>query len=1102
MTYLREGDDMALDIDRLTDQCFTDPLWPEAVRIIRVTPLAAHFEVLAVGVASNQLHTRLLQADDVTRLIDNLGAQTTFMGDPELYMLGIEARRIQLGYTFDPFFAVSTSRIDPLPHQLEAVYGVLLKNPRIRFLLADDPGAGKTIMAGLLLKELTYRGLIERVLIVTPANLTDQWRRELKEKFGERFEVINRDTISALFDENPWNARKRVITSIDFAKQDSHRSALEHASWDLVIVDEAHKLSATRYGNDLKKSLRYRLGEVLSRTSHQLLFLTATPHQGDDEKFRMLLDLLEPDLFATRDLLEEASRHQENPILLRRLKESMTDFEDKPLFPERHVKTPAFRLTPSERDLYEKVTEYVTKHFKRAWSERKRNIGLTMTVLQRRLASSTHAIACSLEHRHKRLTTLRDEVSHLHDDPLWQLSDEDLEDMPEDERWKLEDALAERLTLADNLPELEQEIRELKALSETARLLARLEQDRKLGELQKILDNLPANEKLLIFTEHKDTLNYLVRILQKRGQSVVSIDGSMRLEERIAAEQQFKGDVRVMVATEAAGEGINLQFCSVMVNYDIPWNPTRLEQRMGRVHRYGQRYEVYIYNLVAQGTREGDVLGRLLQKLETMRAQLGSDRVYDVVGELLGDVNLEKLITDHLLGRKSLAEIQALVDARLSPERLAHIREITLESLAQRELDLSRLRDQKRDSTLHRLQPEYIARFFRRAFTRLGGTIEPRQDGLMRLRVPYELRQRREGVQSEYPRATFDAHTQDSAEFIAPGHPLFDAVLTRIAQDAVPALQQGASFLLPNVSGPGYVAHFELTVLDGTGTVIAKRLIACQETRDTAEVEARVLIDAEPAAPPAEPSDPEAIKARLRDWVHHECLERHFAAVSEARKKEVAIRRKYGLRSLQHLLRESTRKLTEFKVKQRSGDDMQLAILQETRRQQQLQERLVGLEKRLAQEESLHPEPAQLVALACFQPQDLRDAALEDDPAVRQRVELAAMAVALKHERERGVSPVDVSSHNIGYDIRSPDRAIEVKGRAGDGAVVLTFNEWITASRLQDEYYLYIVTHALTKPQLSIIQDPYSKLADLSAETVRYTIPAESWKAHAVSEEP
>ncbi|MCP2014388.1 superfamily II DNA or RNA helicase [Deinococcus sp. HSC-46F16] len=1099
--------------DRLLDRPLRSPIFPEPVRVIRVERAGTRHKVTAEGLTTRRIHQRMLDGaamDALTQLVAD--QRTDFAGDPELFALGVEARRIQLGYTFDPFFAVSASRIDPLPHQLEAVYGVLLKRPRIRFLLADDPGAGKTVMGGLLLKELRYRKLLDRVLIVTPANLTDQWRREMHDKFGETFQVINRDVAGLAYGENPWEEENLVVTSVDFAKRDEHLDNLRRVHWDLVIVDESHRLSATKYGSEIKRSQRYKLGEVLAQTSAHMLLLTATPHQGDDEKFRLLLELLEPDLFATTGLLREAAGKGENPIMLRRLKEDMTDFDGKPLFPPRYVHTPQFRLSPSERALYDRVTDYVTKHFRKAWDDRRRNVGLAMTVLQRRLASSSYAINRSLENRLKRLQALRDDVNKLADDPYLGYTEDELEDLPEEERWELEDRLAERLTLARNLPQLEAEIRELESLGREARTLAKLEQDRKLLELLKVLGKLNG-EKLLVFTEHKDTLNFLVGVLHKQGYAVTHIDGSMGLEERVGREHEFRDSAQVMVATEAAGEGINLQFCSVMVNYDLPWNPTRLEQRMGRIHRYGQKYEVNIHNLIAEGTREGDVLTLVLQKLEVMREQLGSDRVYDVVGELLGDVDLEQLMLEHLLGRRSLAEIQAMVSARLSPDRVEYLKEVTLEALAKRDVDLSRLRADREQSELTRIQPEYTARFFVQALEKLGGRATLRQDGLYTMRVPYELRSKAHNVRSEYPKTTFDKRAAYDADFLAPGHPLFDLVLQETLALAQPVMQRGATFELDGLTGDALLGFYELAVVDGQGSTASRRLFAVQQRAEEMPtlVSPRLLVDALPA-PQGEGSVPdgEGVSESLENWLLETQLEPYENEVRGERLREVDIRHRYGTRSLEHLLRESTRKLTQHKLKAAQGDDMKLAITQEERRLRGLQERQRAFLAELEQESQLIPEPAQPLALAYLRPlqpttQNLPN---EDDPAVRKAVELAGMRVAEEYERTQGRTPADVSAENVGYDIRSvgkvpaasdlpqETRYIEVKGRAGVGPVVLTPNEWITAGRLKDGYFLYVVTNALSaNPTLTIVRNPAANLTPGQEVTVlHYVISTEEWQ--------
>lgn len=1088
---------ISMQVERLTGKRVTASYWPEPVRIISVAPVGANYEVYAKLLDSGQLSEQVLTAEQVKKLLLQLGQQS-LDGDPEFFALGVEAHRIKLGYAFDPYFAVWASRVDPLPHQLEAVYGVLLKRPKVRYLLADDPGAGKTIMAGLFLKELIYRGVVKRILIVTPANLTDQWRRELKEKFNESFFVANRSTAEAQFGETVWEKYDRVITSIDFAKRKPYIDELEHVDWDLVIIDEAHKLSATKYGKEIKRSQRYRLGEVLAERTSHLLFLTATPHQGNADKFRLLLDLLEPYLFANTEILEEAAAKGENPILLRRLKEDMTDFEGKPLFPPRHVHTPELRLSPSERTLYDMVTEYVKEHFNRALDKKKRNIGLAMTVLQRRLASSTHAIARSLENRKKRLEKLLEEARELKEsNSNWGTRDVgiaetvDLDDLAEEERWQIEEE-ALKLTLAENLPELEAEIKELSNLAGRARTLARLEDDTKFKKLLGILESLNG-KKLLVFTEHKDTLHFLVHALKKRGYAVTFIEGGMRLEDRIDREREFRDSAQVMVATEAAGEGINLQFCSVMVNYDLPWNPTRLEQRMGRVHRYGQKYEVHIYNLVAEGTREGDVLRLLLEKLEAMRLQLGSDRVYDVVGELMADVNLEQLIFEHIAGRKSLADIRAVIGSRLDPARIERIKEITLEALAHREINLSQLREDLQRSKANRLEPEYTERFFARAIEMLGGLLEKKAGSLYQLRLPYDLSQKH-SLKRNWPKVTFDPAAKMDAELLAPGNKVFDVVLDEVLARSHPELAKGATLQTVHANKDTLVGFIQLGVKNGLGQVVSRRLLAlADEQGEKRFVPPNILVDAQPAPEPMRAPD-EGASQSMRSWLYENYVGDYIEQVANEQRRTLEIKRKYGLKSLEHLISESAKRLAELKLRQTKGEDVELPINNESRRLQELKERKRQLEEELERAEKLAPEIAEVIAIAGLVPAQ-RAGPDEDDPAVRKRVEEAAMRHVIDHERAQGREPRDVSQENLGYDIESSGRYIEVKGRAGVGSVALTPNEWFTARHLGDDYYLYIVINALSNPSLYIVQNPASKLRPgQEVGVVRYVVPWKDWR--------
>ena len=563
--------------------------------------------------------------------------EADFAASPREVFLALEARRYRFASLYDPLMAMNTSKVDPLPHQIEAVYGYVLRQPRIRFLIADDPGAGKTIMAGLIFKELQYRRLARRVLIVAPGHLKYQWQREMKERFQTSFVIVDRARFHSSWGENVWEETDRCITSIDFVKQDDVRSTLASTTWDLVIVDEAHKMSAYAYESRnrtrIDKTQRYRLGEVLSRRTNHLLFLTATPHRGDEQNFRLFLDLLRPGFFAQPELLQESIQNKDNPVFVRRLKEDMKRFDGAAIFPPRYVHTVSFRLTAAEAELYNGVTRYVQDYFDKA--RENRSISFALMILQRRLTSSTHAIYESLKRRRARLEELLDlpEQIREHREDYLQIrgiGDEELQDMAAEERDEIEHRL-EHLTIAENIEDVRAEIEQLEGLIQQAEQVRAQEVESKLvGLRDKVLANV-GDRKLLIFTEFRDTLDYLVEKLRAWGYSVVTIHGQMGMDARIAAEHEFRDEAQIMVATEAAGEGINLQFCSLMVNYDIPWNPNRLEQRMGRIHRYGQEREVHIWNMISRDTREGQILERLFEKLGRMREALGSDRVFDII---------------------------------------------------------------------------------------------------------------------------------------------------------------------------------------------------------------------------------------------------------------------------------------------------------------------------------------------------------------------------------------------------------------------------------------------------------------------------------------
>ncbi len=1086
--------------------------WPECVRVVATQPMGSRLKVEAVGVRSGQFYSRLFALDELDRIRVARPVARDLAGRAEAFFLGIEAQRIRHACQFDPLYAVNVSQIDALPHQIEAVYHHILRHPRVRFLLADDPGAGKTIMAGLVIKELKARGLVRRTLIVVPGHLRDQWLRELREKFAEAFTAVDRAVVSATWGRNVWQEYDQVITSIDFAKQDEVLPTLEVATWDLAIVDEAHKMAAYRYGEKLSKTERYRLGEALSRRSQFLLFLSATPHRGDPENFRLFLDLLEPGFFASRELLLQSVAEHDNPLFLRRLKEDLKKVDGTPLFPPRHVNTRPFRLSDDEKRLYNAVTAYVERSYNRALAAEKRNVAFALLILQRRLASSVRAARLSLERRKQRL----EELLRL---GAWyaergQVDEEELEDAPEEERLRREEELLERLTAAETREELQHEIDQLGELIRLARQAERNEVETKLAQLRQVMEAeqiRQTGEKLLIFTEARDTLDYLAEKLREWGLSVETLHGGLGLDRRIAAEHAFRDRAQVMISTEAGGEGINLQFCALMINYDIPWNPNRLEQRMGRIHRYGQEKEVYVYNLVAEDTREGGVLAALFRKLENIQAALGSDRVFDVVGDVLPGVSLKDLIVDAVANRRTLDEIVATLERVPDEEVIRRVREASLEALATRHLDLQGVLGEERRARESRLVPEYIERFFERANTFLELRAERRRDGLWRLeRVPFELRQVAEEhgwgpLFEQYLKIAFDKRTarQQGAEFVAPGHPLLEAIVQRLLTLCAPDMARGALFADPDGRRDGLLWFLQVELRDGTDAIAGQRLVCVYQPAgaptDLRLVPPAVLWDLVPS-PPAPPlpevweRGPEG-EGPVLAFAVDAALEPYRQELLAERQREAAVKRKYGLRSLEQLLGESGAKLMEYETRRAKGEDVPEPTIQhEERVKEDLLAKRRRLEEALRLETTLAPAEPRLIGVARVVPTDAADPALAEAPDI----EAIGMRVALEYERAQGRSAEDVSAENLGYDIRStvPDgavRYIEVKARARTGAIALTPNEWLMAQRLGREYWLYVVEHAATAAELYVVQDPAAKLRPTEVvEVVRYVV--RNWK--------
>ena len=807
--------------------------------------------------ASGTVSNELLYRHDEPRLeVVEEGRPWSFDADGGLFRLVSEAHRIRLAHLFDPVLAVHTSLVEPLPHQITAVYEEMLPRQPLRFLLADDPGAGKTIMAGLLIKELIVRGALKRCLVVPPGSLAEQWQDELYRRFNLPFEILTNDKLEAARTGNWFLENDLVIARLDkLSRNEDVQQKLQapDCGWDLIICDEAHKMSATFFGGEVKYTKRYRLGQLLSTLTRHFLLMTATPHNGKEEDFQLFMALLDGDRFEGR-FRDGVHTAEVSDLMRRMVKEDLLRFDGRPLFPERIAYTVPYKLSDGEALLYKGVTEYVREEFNRAEkldnNKRSGTVGFALTVLQRRVASSPEAIYQSLRRRRERLQSRQREMELLKrgetiswlDTASTFLDDEeleDLEDAPEDEAAETEAQILDQATAARTIEELKAEIEILKRLERLANRVRRSGEDRKWRELGSLLSEIftPArvkgevkenggpygagelpkpeaspHQKLVIFTEHLDTLAYLherIATLLGRPEAIVTIHGSVGRQDRLKAQEAFRHDpeVQVLLATDAAGEGINLQRAHLMVNYDLPWNPNRLEQRFGRIHRIGQTEVCHLWNLVAEETREGDVYKRLLEKLEEARRALGG-RVFNVLGKLqfqgkpLRDLMIEAVrYGDQPEVR---ARLEQALEITFSPEEIHALLEER--ALAHDTMDASRVRRVREDmerAEARRLQPHYIESFFLEAFRRLGGTLrqrEPRRYEVSHVPAPVRNRDRLIGlgdpVLTRYERVVFEKdliapQRQPLAAFVCPGHPMLDSVVDLTLERHRDSLRRG-----------------------------------------------------------------------------------------------------------------------------------------------------------------------------------------------------------------------------------------------------------------------------------------------------------------------
>tara|TARA_Y100000588_G_scaffold192218_1_gene206203 strand:- start:6281 stop:9820 length:3540 start_codon:yes stop_codon:yes gene_type:complete len=1114
----------------------------EVVRVVQVEPVGDAAVTVYYKDSQGKLGEQMLFRSDESRLsLAKEGRPWAFDAPGAEFKLGLEAYRISQAALFDPMMAVHTSNVDPLPHQISAVYESMLPKQPLRFVLADDPGAGKTIMAGLLIRELIMRGDAKRILIVSPGSLTEQWQDELLEKFGVTFEIFSREKQEQCASGNFFDETDQLICRLDqLSRNEEFQEKLKNTEWDLIIVDEAHKLSASYFGNKVNKTRRFQLGELLGSITRHFLLMTATPHNGKEEDFQIWLSLLDGDRFYGK-FREGAHKVDVSDMMRRMVKEELLKFDGTPLFPERRAYTANYELSPMEASLYEQVTTYVREEMNRADnldSKKKNNVGFALTMLQRRLASSPEAIYQSLKRRRKRLedrlsetkllargqAAQRDGVAETlaeynkkHKIDLPDNFDELDEDLSAEEYEIYSEQVVDMASAAETIPELEAEIASLKDLEYQALSVVQSGNDKKWEQLSYLLQDEPemytqsgARRKLLIFTEHKDTLNYLVKRISDmlgNGNAVRTIYGGTNRDERRKIQEEFRNDpdVIVLIATDAAGEGVNLQNANLMVNYDLPWNPNRLEQRFGRIHRIGQTEVCHLWNIVAAETREGEVFKKLFDKIEIEKEALGG-KVFDVLGEAFDNVSLKDLLVDAIRygeAPETKAKMNEVIDGALDQEHLKEI--LRRNALVEQHMGLEELyavKEEMEKAEARKLQPYFIRAFFTESFQTLGGEMRNRESGRFEVRhVPAAIRERdrvigetRTPVLRKYERICFEKHHvrqqgKPMADMIHPLHPLMHATTDLVLQAHRPKLKQGAVLVDPNDDGlePKVLFMVDHTVREAgnSGDVASRRLqfVEIDEKGNAINAGWAPHLDLQPI----DDYDRKLVGDILQSpWLNNnleglalnhasqQLVPEHYNEIRDRRERQAD----KTLQAVNDRLVKEINYWSDRYIKLKddvdAGKQPKMQPEMARRRVDELTARLEQRKAELANLKNVVSSTPVVMGGALVIPQGLLahrkgETQFSVDAEARSRIERIAMNAVMDVEKSFGFDVKDVGAEKCGWDVTSrppanadgsirPDRHIEVKGRAkGQSTITVSRNEIIYGLNQADKFMLAIV---------------------------------------------
>jgi len=981
--------------------------------------------------------------------------------DPLDFMLSMDAYRLLVAQAWSPYVLASSTKIQMFPHQIDEVMWAL-DNSKI--MIADEVGLGKTIIAALVVSELKLRGLVKRALFVVPKSLILKWKDELEDRFDTPSEIINSEFVKIipdLFNKEEYT----YVVSMDTLKQESYRKKIIE-DVDIVVVDEAHKF--------VPGTERFDLGEILAEKSHFMIFLTATPHDGKDEYFLARMRLLDPyvsDVYSSSYLWS------------RNIKENVINIEGKSVFPSRESNTVEIEISVDEQEIFKALDRYLKQLSDQAITPKDQNaIRFLKIIFTKRASSSIYSLKISLEKRLERLGQTTIEQVFQAERGLRDYDD----DMETDQETFLDENLG--FTTTRDIEGEKASIREIISKIESIN-----QKDSKYEELLTFIEKQKTKDKtakVVIFSEYRNTVDYLISKLSEKYKTG-RIDGQMNIEDRKKELDNFKNPqgIEILVCTDAAGEGIDMQFCNIEFNYDLPWNPNRLEQRMGRIHRIGQTRPVSYFNFILkyEGGIDGYIMSRLLAKIEAIKIAM-NDKVYDVIGNLIKQEDIVKLYQ----------ELEKIPIAKWEPKMMEFwdvIETNKKKIIQQSELLLT---GHKFDKT--RLEPIQnirknavdkgeVKRFLEIiAETKEGSfkMVDPKEE-ICEMYLPSKLALLTNVAKLE---GTFDAEVSQRTGWphIALGNKTVNMILKNT--------QKYTATVLRHPTKRGLIGIYKMTINNGLGKAQNAQILALFHNEDgnIQEIETRSLWSYEEGKCENINTNLLVTSQKRLDEKSREFLEKFKDETAKKILKSKKTSQEIVYSYLANEIAELDSRIKENQQKMGEGPHVEKIIkkLQANKitKNEKAQKRLEDIEK-------------EYVAISMIEPIGLAVVEPELGSNIRKEIEMAGMNFVIKYEKENAPTEedklkiLDVSARDSGYDIESySHKCIEVKSFKTTDSVSLTSHEWETAKRLKDDYWLYVVETALDNPKLTIRRNPYEKFKDKvrieKVTTDRFII--DSWK--------